>query len=197
MSILNVLVTPKRALIAVDTDSLDLDGSRSNFSKLLTIPHARVVLAIRGDRRFLFDMFKAYFLGTRLENFDQVIEAAPSMLASVLTGFREEGAHGKYQLVIAGWSPKRGRVAGWYYLGDIDSDDCDIEELGARIIPWEFPDQAPVPSSPETVQAIAARQVDWLRARGAAGGGNLLLATLEEHRLMIERFPIATASVSV
>src|SRR5690606_39439156 len=57
VSLHDALPISDRALVAVDTDGRSYDGSKFEFSKLLALPHANMVLACRGERVFFSQVF--------------------------------------------------------------------------------------------------------------------------------------------
>lgn len=188
MSLLNVWVSPERALVAVDTDGMTPGGPHFGMSKLLPLVHAQTVFAGRGDRRFLWDLFSRYHLANADVDYDAIIDSLPQLLASVIAGLRQDGyAPFDYQFAIVGWSPVQQRVSGRWYVGRTDDDGYDVDELGARVAPWQDTEAARVPDSHQNIRWLAERQVSWLRAEGAAGGGDLLVTEVSKDQLTIQR----------
>ena len=186
MSLLNVWVSPELALVAVDTDGLNPGGPRFGMSKLLPLVHAQTVFAARGDRRFLWDLFSRFYLSSANVDYDAIVDGLPELLASVIANVRQEAqAPFGYQFAIVGWSPLHRRVCGRWYVGRTNEDAYDVDELGARVAPWQDKEAARVPDSQENIRWLAKRQASWLRAEGAAGGGRLLVAQLTRHEIIV------------
>jgi len=186
MSLLNVWVSPERALISVDTDGLTSDGEHVEMSKLLVLAHANTVLGFRGDRRFMHDLFATYYLAAAAVDFDAIVAALPEMLASVILAFRAPGiAPQPYQFAIVGWSAAEGRVCGRWYTGNTGEDGYDVDELGARVAPWHGAEAARLPDSEDSIRWLSERQAPWLREEGAAGGGRLLIAQVTRCEIIV------------
>lgn len=186
MSLLNVRITPAQALIAVDTDGINPAGQHYEISKLLALPHAGVVFAFRGDRRFPFDVFAHAFLAFGEATYDQIERGMVPIMGAVIHQHREAKIPAMpFQIVIAGWSAARRRVCGSIYHGDTGEDGVDHDELGARVIPWDADVPLKTPETPEDMAALAQRQVAWLRGKKTAGGGRLLIAIVTEKEVRI------------
>lgn len=186
MSLLNVWVSPERAMVAVDTDGINPAGQHFGMSKLLVLPHAEIVFAFRGDRRFMHDLFSRFYLAACDVDFDAVMAAMPQMLASVILGFREASAAPQpYEVAVVGWSASESRLRGFWCTGRTDEDDWDREEIeGARITPWRLPNLKITPNV-EGMQELGKQQATWLRADGDAGGGRLLVAQLTRREIIL------------
>lgn len=186
MSLLNVWVSPERALVAVDTDGVTSEGEHVEMSKLLVLAHANTVFGFRGDRRFMHDLFATYYLAAAAVDFDAIVAALPEMLASVILAFRAPSiAPQPYQFAVVGWSPAEGRVCGRWYTGNTGEDGYDVDGLGARVAPWHGTEAARVPDSEDSIRWLAERQVRWLREEGTAGGGNLLIAEVAKDDMTV------------
>lgn len=186
MSLLNVWVSPDRALIAVDTDGMTPGGPHFGMSKLLPLVHAQTVFVGRGDRRFLWDLFSRYHLANADVDYDAIVDSLPTLLASVIAGLRQdEREHFEYQFAIVGWSSAQERVCGRWYVGRTDDDGYDVDELGARVAPWQSKEAPRVPDSQENIRWLAERQVAWLQSEGSAGGGRLLVAHITRREIVM------------
>lgn len=186
MSLLNAWVSPERALIAVDTDGITPGGPHFGMSKLLPLVHAQTIFAGRGDRRFLWDLFSRYHLANADVDYDVIVDSLPQLLASVIAGLRQDGhIPFGYQFAIVGWSPAQQRVCGRWYVGRTDEDGYDVDELGARVAPWQDTETARVPDSKENIRWLTERQATWLRAEATAGGGRLLVAEVAQHAMNV------------
>lgn len=186
MSLLNVWVSPERALIAVDTDAITPDGQHFGMSKLLVLPHAETVFAFRGDRRFMHDLFGRFYLARCDVDLDAIMSGMGEMLASVILGLRQAGeAPLSYEVAVVGWSASEARVRGFWCTGRTDEDDWDLEEItSARVTPWRLPNLRMTPNV-EGMRELAVQQAEWLRADGDAGGGRLLVAQLTRREIIV------------
>lgn len=82
-------------------------------------------------------------------------------------GIRQDGRNPfDYQFAIVDWSPAQQRVCGRWSVGRTGKDDVD--ELGARVAPWQDAETARVPDSPKNVRWFAERQASWLHIEGTA-----------------------------
>lgn len=187
MSLLNVHVNEVRALVAVDTDGITPAGEHYDVAKMLPLYHAGALFAARGDRRFLHDVFKLFYLASAPCGYDEIADHMPMACASAIASWNAEGgAPTPYQVVVVGWSKADGRMRGRIYTGDTgDAEGFDCGELGARVIPWDFERTAPVPDSVDVIRELAREQAPWLRAKGAAGGGRLLVAEVTENSIKV------------
>ena len=194
MSLLNVWVGKNRALVSVDTDGIMPNGEHHDFSKLITLPHAGAVFAGRGDRVFLESLFQYYYFGTGTFGFDEIVEHLPRAIGKVLEyqqslpGFSDSG---DYQIVIAGWSEKTKRMAGYFAHGLFRVGEAPVvEKLGQRVMPgdpWsDRPQDVPLPNEETNHLILAAVQAKWLREQGTAGGGRLILADLQRNQITLK-----------
>ena len=190
MSLLNAWVSPDRALVAVDTDGITPAGEHFEISKMLPLVHARTLFAGRGDRKFLHDLVKCYFLAATAVTYDDIVDHLPVAIAHTLAAFKQEGAAPfEYQFAVVGWSPAQQRVCGQWITGSSSDDGYDCEELGQRVAPWNPPEMGvPVmPSSVDAMTQIAKVQAEWLRSQpNSAGGGRLIVAEVTKDRMTIE-----------
>jgi hypothetical protein len=189
MSLLNVHVTPERALVAVDTDGLGPIG-HFEICKLYPLAHANAVLAGQGDRRFLLDAFAWLCLAEGSVDYDVIVASMPGMLRRMAAGARAQGAPDiRYAITVVGYSPAEGCVCGRWYEGVVTSDAHAVHSLGSRVAPWPFEEQPPIPDNIENHVALAHRQTAWHKSKDYAGGGRLILAELTREGMSVR--PIA------
>ncbi len=127
MSILNVVVTPDRIRVAVDTIGANpQDGRQCEFSKMVPLVHLNAVVAMRGHSLFLSNVFQGChgvlgdFDALVLDMIDRLNGCYARHPAADLT-LGPDGEFMGEQVVIAGWSPARERmVAMDYRLGALD-----------------------------------------------------------------------------
>ncbi|QNK00729.1 hypothetical protein [Dyella telluris] len=203
MSLLNCFIAEDRALVAVDTcmapivsgNAADL-ARRAHGSKILTLPHANVVLAARGEMNF-FNWLASDLNRAMLDGYDAMAERMQSLLEKNLEAFMEVVAipHGVAsfpgaEILMVGWSRATNRMQAAVWK-------CDPGEKAfrvARVVPWMAspnPGYAELPSPPssaERMTAIARDQVDLLRSLpvAVAVGGRLLLAELTRDSISIQ-----------
>lgn len=178
MSLLNVHVTPQRALVAVDTDGIGPAG-HFEICKLYPLAHANTVLAGQGDRRFLLDAFAWLCLAEGSIDYDVIVASMPGMLRRMAAGARAQGAPDiRYAIAVVGYSPAEGCVCGRWYEGHVTSDAHEVYSLGSRVAPWPFEDRPVIPDKVENHIELGRRQTAWHKSNGYAGGGRLVLADL-------------------
>lgn len=194
MSLLNAWVSKERALVAVDTQGLDQTGLRYPFSKLIPLAHATTVFASRGDRMYLAQLFRYYYLArdpATASDYDGIVASAPSALASVNQDCRDNaGPDTFFHVVIVGWSPTRGRVAGMQYTGTTFSDEIESRPLERVISPADCISEPQTPADHGSMLRLARLQAPWLNAQGHPGGGDLVIAEIRKQRIEITSRPI-------
>jgi len=188
MSLLNVWLEPGVALIGVDTDGVDVAGVRRNVGKLFPIPHAGCVLAGRGESRFLGCIAAAICsMGEEFDDLAAVLKRLADQTVSELRpmGGIPEGL--KLELVLVGFSWARNRMAGIELelepgAAQFAQDEIELE----HVTPWDDSLAAlPSPSSPANMAVLARAQARLLRSMGpnVAGGGKLIIASIERHQM--------------
>jgi hypothetical protein len=195
MSLLNAWVSPKRALVAVDTDGLLVgSGEHFSFSKLIPLAHARTVIAARGDAAFLHCLFTYYFTTNRAEvsrDYDAMAAHALHAIAVAQGHWKmNSAANTPYQFVMVGWSPAKGRMVGLRFKGETDDVGTDQEDLEQLIAPEVDGCQGIQPTNDTNMIRLAGPQSRWLREQGAAGGGELIIAELSKSAIDIRIRPI-------
>lgn len=178
MSLLNAWVSPKRAVISIDTYGRMPDGRICETTKILHLPHLRSVFAFRGDRWLVWDLLSRYHLSAADGDHDDVVAMLPELFAHTLLVMNQSGKPATdYQFAVVGWSERHGRMGGRWYTGNTAEGEFDVAELGARVAPWGQ-EPARIPDTDENVRWLAERQAAWLRASDEAGGGRLLVASM-------------------
>lgn len=198
MSLLNVWISPGRALVAVDTavdamNPADRQIARIEASKLFYFPHCQMAMGCRGQQVFATDVFRAVHLSAHETVSLDVIERAfpgdlNGMLAVHAHMMKQHGLDVSHtfetELAFVGYSKRRGCMAGIAYA----IRPGEREFTAAEIQPWRIgPDPGmenpPVEAldDPAVMELIARQQVK--RARQLLGGnppigGHLLLAEL-------------------
>ena len=187
MSILNVWVSPDRALVAVDTHTFTAGPDRVErlieTSKMLVLPHANMVMAMRGDGLLLSEMFTIAHrsalevdVPVLLSSLVELAETAKARLERDSPSYKFREA----EIVVVGWSPMHERIVGGVCHRLHGQERFEY----AVIEPWRIgPDanwQSP-PDSPDTpakMVTLARDQVRFMRAAfpESAIGGRLLVA---------------------
>jgi len=127
MSLLDAWIGRDRLLVVVDTMACRLDEDRSvkalgSCSKVASLPHARTVIASRGSVTLFAFVMCACQKSISLADFDLVDASMPDVLASAMKLLCDVAgragatvAADEQEVLIAGWSPSRGRMAGVLY----------------------------------------------------------------------------------
>lgn len=198
MSILNVLLTPEKLLVAVDTLAEDaMTGKPSSGAKLLLIPQHNLVMAARGSAQFflrLYELslqasFRADFTMERLmAELGMVIEQLwPNYVAAAdRAGIPRDQLH--TEIVLGGWSPKNGRMMATAYAKSANAEPVVVQPLeGGLASPGD-----PLRSWGSSFEPAAVLEAGRLQAgylNGAAGrvvaGGRLLAALLQDGRVSL------------
>lgn len=196
MSLLNIDLNADRALIAVDTSAISLEGGAGVMerSKLLHLPHANLVLAARGELVFFSSFFERVCRAPGIVDFDALAASAKAALSEhkqVLlahmraAGFDDLDEGCKHEISLIGYSLSAGamRCATWVY--DRASADWLERISGTGLVsPWDpsWARELPDTDTWQAMRLLAQLQVEKmreLRERGAiAIGGRLLLAEL-------------------
>jgi len=185
MSLLNVWVSPTRALLAVDTDAEMTGGMRISISKVVPLPAHRMVLACRGDL-ILFNQLVAFVHGSG-GGVDELRHSIPVMADHLVTQL-EAMHNGQYrfreaEFALLGWSEADQCIRGFAIV----RMPSDAAFQVSAIEPWRIGPNAdwkhlpPPPDCAETMEALARDQVRYMRAHhpDAPIGGRLLLAEIE------------------
>lgn len=198
MSLANVVVSHDRALISVDTRAGFIEGAQDladaetfqnrHAAKLWLFPHLSMAMTQRGDG--VLTATVRNLLERSLPNsFDDAVRLVPALLGFAYTDTVEprkqalgiEDFPGA-EIVLVGWSPCNlsFQAIRWRrYPADTDFIQSRVDKMLLlpeidRIEPVDLPDTA------EKMEAVARRQVKWVRQEhpSLACGGRLLVAEL-------------------
>lgn len=192
MSILNVLLTPERLLVAVDTLATDaMTGAPSSAAKLLLIPQHNLVMATRGSAQLFLRLYKLSLQASFRADFTMeqlmaelglVIEQLwPNYVAAAdRAGIPRDQLH--TEIVLGGWSPKNGRMMATAYAKSANGEPVIAQPLeGGLASPGD-----PLRSRPASFDMAAVLEAGRLQAgylNQASGrvvaGGRLLTAVLQ------------------
>jgi hypothetical protein len=200
MSLLNVWLSQDKALIGVDTKGMSGDGKQSvEVSKIFPLVHANVILAGRGYMPFLGIVSSA--LHSIGGNFDAIVERLPEVLPAAFRAFATEMTKGGYDpksdgidlhrqdVMLVGWSPKRGRMVGMVYRQRAADEGFVAKEFSPWTVnPWEPVQGGPYePSSYEAHERLAREQARFTQKTVGKRfiGGRLLIAELTRDSLSV------------
>ncbi|WP_416268821.1 hypothetical protein SD235_04845 [Burkholderia cepacia] len=186
MTILNFVVAPNRVTLCMDTAGNDPDTGRpGHVSKMLHLPHANVLFAMRGPVGALHDCAQRCNFAM-LPNFDEVAWQV----------FRDEPEVPQPPLMdffAFGWSDKLNAMAAIGYTFAGGPGRPSIAQYDSCFAPWSE-DLGPLPmASTSTVVDAVARQISWGTSAmpGVSWGGSLLVAELTQNGLNVTRRPLA------
>jgi hypothetical protein len=194
MSIVNVWVEDRQALVGVDTEGQGLDGQRrQGLSKVLALPAAGAVCAGRGNLLYLNAVFGACLAsGFDFDELgDHLVEIAADVFERVLPLLSAAGATDPevQELVLVGWSARAQRMQGWEVTQATHARGFARSAIRPHFIaPWHASmEPLPDPRDWDSMARAARVQARFLRAHGYAGGGRLVVAMVRPDSIHIER----------
>lgn len=191
MSLIIARRTNECGMIVVDTAAINGDGSAGEITKLWYLAGIHTLIAYRGDRLLAFRVYSALALATKAISFDLIRTELRDIVTAVVESTPGEAA--KTELVVMGWSEQQDRLVMLRVAWTPDEGTSEVVELESILTPGEpFGDEPPVINSAEHARSVAPQMVEWLHAQGAAGGGRLLMATVNPSACTIKE--IATLS---
>ena len=202
MSVLNVLLSPDRLLVAVDTLAKDaLTGHHSAGAKLLLIPQHNVVMACRGSAQFflkIYDLalqasFRADFTleGVMAEVGPTIDWLWPTYLQAA-DAFSLPRQNLRTELVVGGWSATQRRmVATSYSKHAVEMPSLIQPLMGGMASPGEPLRGRPDSFDPSEVMKAGVLQATYLNEKTGrqVAGGSLLVAQLREREVRINEWP--------
>jgi len=168
-------------------------------SKLLSLPHARLVLAHMGPGAFLGSVFLACQAQQGGDDFDALDAKLPAILAGAFAVLLEqrrslfpevpEAAIRGQLVLLAGWSARRSRVCatvfqqrpqqeGFRRVPMAGFDEAEDPRGRRFAAPWSIEKSGPLPfaSTPEVMEQVARAQMRDFGGVAAGRGGRLLVA---------------------
>lgn len=120
MTIINVHLEQRRALVASNTQGYRPDGSHGYSSKIYALPHAQAVLTGRGQLALLFNVFADCNLV--MGDFDATAARLGSSMVTRMAELRAEATRDGVpkevplmsEVALIGWSVERGRMVCHY-----------------------------------------------------------------------------------
>lgn len=193
MSILNVLLRADQLLVAVDTLAEDAQtGAHSSGAKLLLIPQYNLVMAARGSTQFFLRVYELALQASFRADFtmEQLSAELGLVVDQLWPNYEKAAAEAGLpvemlgtELVLGGWSPKRGRMVATAYAKSDSSRPTIVQPLdGGLASPGEPLAGRPDSFAPAEVLAAGKIQAAWLNARMGrpVAGGRLLATVLRE-----------------
>lgn len=191
MSILNVILSPDKLLVAVDTLAVDaMTAEHSSAAKLLLIPQYNLVMATRGSAQFFLRLYELSLQASFRADFSMeqlmaelglVIEQLwPNYVAAAdRAGIPREQLH--TEIVLGGWSPKNGRMMATAYAKSANGEPVIVQPLEGGLASPGDPLRGETAGFHHAAVLKAGRmQAAFLNARegSAVAGGRLIVATL-------------------
>ena len=205
MSILNVFISPDRALVGVDTE-VSANGQFCECNKLLALPHINAVLGFRGA--LVTFMHTAMLVLGNGGTFDEMAEKLPTLIGLAIQAMRNGAPRAglsvefveQAQFTFVGFSPKYGRVVAHLFEQKAGADLTITENLSGYCAPHWGDDALNlavlgVQEDREGMKALALAQSRLVRERepsDSAAGGALVLAEVSREGIAIShlcRFP--------
>jgi hypothetical protein len=189
-------------MVAVDTAAM-LVGSNiyHHTSKMIPFVQASAILAGRGNKRFLLDVFANIFSALGALSFDDAFDALGQQIDPMhrewVRRYRAEGAEpdpAGQELVLVGWSAREARFVGLAVTLHQGMSAFDVHRMiNGHVTPWDDCMGASVmPTTIGEVASLAAAQVGYCRSTSPLTpiGGSLLIAELTQNRMNIQKLPL-------
>ncbi|MHC5150404.1 hypothetical protein [Stenotrophomonas rhizophila] len=199
MSILNVLMTPERAVVAVDTLAQDaVSGELSEGAKLLLIPQHNIVVAGRGSGQFFLRIYQLCLEASFRKTFsiEQIMrEVGPVMdglwpnyvQAALDAGMGLDQLHS--EIVVVGWCKTQDQIIGTAYAkSDVERHARVAALVGGIASPGEPLRGSPDSFEPDAILAAGRRQTEFLNVQQgrAVAGGRLIAAFLQRSQAVVQ-----------
>lgn len=180
MSLVDVWMTSQKAMVVVDTEGLGSDGRYAECSKLLTLSHANVVMAIRGGDLFLHALITSLRSAAGFDEAEDDLPAALTFVTESLKPMPHVIEIHKQEVTMVGYSRSRGSMC-CLVAQSHDETGFHLQEItDIYLSPWDasWGQEGIRARSPGQAHAIAAEQVERTLAVLPEGpaGGRLLLA---------------------
>jgi len=198
MSILNVLMTPDRAFVAVDALAHDaVTGEKSDGAKLLLIPQHNIVVAGRGSGQFFLRLYSLCLEASfrRAFTIERIMREIGPLMEQLWPNFLDAAriAHMdldklQSEFVVVGWSQTQERIVGAAYSKSGVGHPTRVEELvGGIAAPGPPLRGLPDSFDPEAIRAAGRRQADYLNAAEGreVAGGRIIVAFLKRGEVIV------------
>lgn len=200
MTILNLWVTPERAVVATDTVGLMPGGVRREISKMFPILHCNALIAGRGHIDITLAVLQQ--LVTIPGDFDGMAERTPETIERTIVNMRTYAKTqgiameiGYQSTILVGWSEKVNGMACTlfdYHPGK----GVEVKEKKHFFAPGmdldadaqESQNQLALMATPTGMEQLARRQIAWAAKTGQSQhfGGRLLIAELTKERVTVQ-----------
>lgn len=217
MTILNLHLTPTRALVGMDTRvAHTLTGEEFDASKFGLIPECNVLVAWRGERNVHANIFSQLFCARGSINYDTVVgwlpelvpQAVDAYVKAVSAQFLPPGAElgssdsrlfRTIEMLVVGWSREKSRMCAVACQMSPDDTEAALTEVDWWLSPKNCLEQSErvAPSSIGAMERIARAQLREIRELGYQDqgfGGSFLLAEVTKDEVRIRRRSIFPAS---
>lgn len=199
MSILNVLMTPERAFVAVDTLAQDaVSGEVSEGAKLLLIPQHNIVVAGRGSGQFFLRIYQLCLEASFRKAFsiEQIMREVGPVMDQLWPNYVQAALDAglgldqlNSEIVVVGWSKTQNQIVGTAYAkSDVESHARVAALVGGIASPGEPLRGAPDSFEVEAVLAAGRRQAEYLNAQEGrvVAGGRLIAAFLQRGEAVVK-----------
>ncbi|MGE4050344.1 MAG: hypothetical protein AB7F38_04705 [Piscinibacter sp.] len=210
MTILNLYVSPERAIMAVDTFLVEaLPGGEygrplGHVAKLYCFERAGAVMACRGLARMGLYLRVCLGDGDNVQTLDAIDRAIPQAFAlaqqKLLGELQSVNAtwwSGPQAVRLVGWSHSRGRMVGVAFEQAAPGAALvrELIEDDTELAPWDdLQGDLPAGDSVEAMRQIALAQIDFqrqLHGERSTVGGDVQVADLTRDSVRIHLFPSA------
>lgn len=199
MSLVNISLTPQRALIAVDTETGNPNGEFGEGSKMTLLPHCNIVLAVRGTTVLMGTVFSGAVMAWP-SDFETIEKNMPAVMTQTIDYMRANAAQlfpnteidqddhrnvADQNVMMVGYSPSRGRMAAVAFSTSRSSAEVasyELEAIDANAAPWseDWEEDMFDPNTPELMLSLAKFQRKRCKSILADTpiGGRLMLCEL-------------------
>lgn len=201
MSILNVLLSPDRLLVAVDTLTEDsATGMRSTGANLLLIPQHNAVLATRGSMCFFLDVYDLCLQASLRADFSiprLASEIGPMMdnlwpkHAKAAEKAGQQRNQVKTKIVLGGWSHTERRMVATAYAKHASTTPTLVHPLIESLSSPKEPLRGKAQSfDPSDVLGASVLQARYLNSKHGhqVAGGSVLVAQLRERESRVNEW---------
>jgi len=198
MSILNVLMTPDRAFVAVDTLAQDaVSGEVSEGAKLLLIPQHNIVVAGRGSGQFFLRIYQLCLEASFRNAFsiEQIMREVGPVMDQLWPKYVKAALDAQMDLsklqaeiVVVGWSKTQDRIVGTAYAkSDIEQHVRVAALVGGIAAPGQPLRDLPDSFHPDAILAAGRRQAEYVNAEEGrhVAGGRIIAAFLQRGETLV------------
>lgn len=198
MSILNVLMTPERAFVAVDTLAQDaVSGEVSEGAKLLLIPQHNIVVAGRGSGQFFLRIYQLCLEASFRKAFsiEQIMREVGPVMDQLWPNYVQAARDAKMDLaqlqaeiVVVGWSKAQDRIVGTAYAkSDVEHHARVAALVGGIAAPGQPLRDLPDSFHPDAIVAAGRRQAEYVNAEEGrhVAGGRIIAAFLQRGEVIV------------